>query len=82
MGVAGASSLQKSGASAQVVFCCLVPWNPRCLAWVGGTRKDTGPKKDQSAAWLCGKPEKGSSRTPWGRQVDLGPFHTARRTHP
>jgi hypothetical protein len=35
MGVAGASSLQKSGASAQVVFCCLVPWNPRCLAWEG-----------------------------------------------
>lgn len=59
MGVAGASSLQKSGASAQVLFCCLVPWNPRCLAWEGlGSRKDTGPK-DQSAAWLCGKPEKG-----------------------
>lgn len=82
MGVAGAISLQKSGASAQVVFCCLVPWNPRCLAWVGGTRKDTGPKKDQSAAWLCGKPEKGGFLAYLGTTSGFGTFHTARRTHP
>lgn len=82
MGVAGASSLQKSGASAQVLFCCLVPWNPRCLAWEGLGIGRTQDRRIKAPPGCAGNRKRvGSSRT-WGRQVDLGPFHTARRTHP